>query len=204
MNRASQYFSKVSLFRRKERGFAEVAAAIFVLPLLIALVFTLIELGWYLRYRTMVEEATRITTVMVAAEGSQGRESWSALQSFPAGWQSQNWSNYGTEQLRKLCHSIPAQTTSGGSVSAPVPSGDTGIRCRTRPAMVCQGTPGNRLDLFPTASEGNRVQCRSTFYYQTLTSLGRSPVFSFGFNNLFEGQPIEVTVTSVPSVVRGR
>jgi len=198
MIRNSRYLSKVSLFRKEEKGFAELAAAIFVLPILITLVFTLIELGWYLRYRTMVEEATRITTVMVAAEGSQGRESWSALESFPAG-QNLNWSQYGTEQLRRLCHSIPPQNNPGGAVSAPVPGGNTGIRCTQPPQMQC--SPGSLYSTTAEAAAG--VRCTSTFRYRTLTSLGRDPLFSLGFSRLFS-QPIEVTVTSVPSVVRGR
>lgn len=180
-------------WRRGERGFGEFAAAIFVLPVLIALVFTLIELGWYLRYRAMVDEATRLTTMMVAQEGANTTQPWSALKYVDP---SAKWSDFGKEQLRMLCfNAIPAQTASGGGATGAVPSG-IGQRCSQPPTMTC--TPENLQE-----NPGEVVRCNSTFYYTPLTALGRSPIFSFGFSGLF-ARPIEIFVVSRTSVGNGR
>ena len=185
-------------FRREEKGFAEVAAAIFVLPILIAFIFTLIELGWYLRYRAMVEEVTRSTVIMVAAEGSTENLPWSVLRTTPGpdGGGSVDWNNYGSRQLRKLCGRIPAQAVSGGAVVSGAP--ENGPRCQAPPQMVC--TPD---DMYDRQNTTNRVECRATFSYRTLTSAGRSPLLSFGFNGLF-ARPIVIDISSFPSVVEGR
>lgn len=179
-------------WRREEKGVAEVAAAIFILPLLIALIFTLIEVSAYMRIRTMVDKATRDTTLMVAAEGANTAQRWSVLQSISG---VNSWSQYGTEQLRLLCGNIPPQTTYGGPLTG-TPSAALGPRCTSAPQMTCS----------PTALQpapGVTARCESTFYYRPLTSLSQSPVFSLGFNGMLNS-PIRIGVTSITSVGQGR
>lgn len=186
---------KVRAWRNGETGLAEVAGAIVVIPLIFALIFTLIEVGWYLRYRAMVDQVTRSAAMMVAMDGADTQQPWSPLAgASPAAW-STSWSAWGTEQLRKICHNIPAQTTSGGAVTGAIPGG-LGKRCEAMPSMTCTPTA------LPT-NAGARVECRAEFAYRPITSMARNTIFNMGFGSLFD-RNMTITVESVTSVGSGR
>jgi hypothetical protein len=181
--------TKARRWLRGEKGLGELAAAIFIIPIIISLVFGLIELGWFLRYRSMVDEATRITTMMVAQEGANELQPWSALADVPG---AATWSDFGREQLRMLCfNSLPDQTKSGSGPTGTVPSG-LGSRCRQFPAMAC--TPATLQE-----NPGEKVSCTATFYYQPLTN----PFLSLGVTSIFT-RPIVVTIESQTSIGKGR
>ena len=180
-------------WKSSEWGFSEAAAFIFVIPIIIALIFSLIEVGWYLRYRGMVDEVTRTTAVMVAAEGSNTAQPWSALNSTSFN----SWSEFGSRQLRNLCKPIPMQTSNGDTVTGPITGGwgGAGSRCEQAPSMSC--TPGSLQ-----ASAGADVECTARFDYKPLTSLARSTLFNLGFGGFFS-KDIKVTVRSRASIGSG-
>lgn len=183
----------VRKWKDSERGFSEAAAFIFIIPIIIALIFSLIEVGWYLRYRGMVDEVTRTTAVMVAAEGSDTAQPWSALNSTSF----TSWSDFGSRQLRNLCKPIPMQTSNGDTVTGPITGGWGGpsSRCEQAPSMNC--TPVSLQ-----ASAGADVECTARFDYKPLTSLARSTLFNLGFGGFFS-KDIKVTVRSRASIGSG-
>lgn len=95
-----------------DRGMGEAATAIVVLPFMIALVFVLLETGFNLRYRGMVDNVVQDTVRGISQDGA---DYWAATDTVPAGFP--NWTAYGQSRLNDLCN------------------GNT--RCTQPPALTC-------------------------------------------------------------------
>lgn len=82
-----------------DRGMGEAATAIVVLPFMIALVFVLLETGFNLRYRGMVDNVVQDTVRGISQDGA---DYWAATNTVPVGYA--NWSSYGQARLNDLCN----------------------------------------------------------------------------------------------------
>lgn len=97
---------------RKDGGMGEAATAIIVLPFMIALVFVILETGFNLRYRGMVDNVVQDTVRGISQDGANY---WAATNTVPIGYP--NWQAYGQARLTELC--------SGNS------------RCKQPPVLTC-------------------------------------------------------------------
>lgn len=82
---------------RGEGGFSEAATAIFVLPLLALLIFMLIETGWNIRYRLLLDNIVSGATRGVALDGANCNPKAGCKNA------SQSWSSKITTQIDTLC-----------------------------------------------------------------------------------------------------
>lgn len=160
-------------WRRGESGVAEATAFILIIPLITSLLFVLIDVGFNLRYRLMVDNVTQDAVRGAALDGGNN---WPRTNTLSIGW-GQDLQN----RLYKICSSTyptnPGRCPAG-SAGAPVGS--------CSPKIATLTTPD--------------VTCTSTFHYYRISPLSTNPVTSLGFHTMFTN-PIVVTLTSRAAVV---
>lgn len=149
-------------WRRGEAGMSEAAVAIFVLPFMMALIFTLIEVGFNLRFRAAVDGITQDAARGVAQDGANywDRTSTLPIQFTPEGTgPGVGWDAWGTARLSELC------TTTG--------------RCDAGGAtMTC--SPNS-----PSSAPGAPVTCTSNVNYKPVVGFTSNGIFSLGFSGLW-------------------
>lgn len=169
-------------WRAGERGASEVTAAIFILPLLIALVFVLIEVGFNIRYRGAVDNITQDTVRGIAHDGANY---WAKSYTGPYDYAApgQGWQAYAQARLVDLCKDGTSSITK---------------RCHRAPTITCQ--PQN-IQALP----GFEAICTTTFYYKPVAGfMLDNPVMNLGFGGIWsEDNPITVTVEAPTTVGRG-
>lgn len=158
----------------KEDGVSEAATAIFVLPLIAALVFLIVETGFNIRTRTMVDSIVQDTTRSAALEGGWNNPRATSL---PTG---KTWVSVGTSRLQSACTQGVIRSKSSCSSLA--------IVCTT-PAV--------------SSYAGDLVTCglSSPITYATVSPLSTNPLFSYGMQGVFT-TPITSQVSSVAAVGR--
>lgn len=172
-------------WRRREHGMSEIASAIFVLPVMIFLIFALIETGINMHYRSMVDGVTQQTVRRIANDGALY---WARTTTLPTGSgaaSARGWETVGTQELQNLC----------GTAGSP------GYRCDTTkpaPRMFCQVRSNGGAINGPGAIQVARkvsdpVVCTATFNYKPVSPLSKSSVTSLGFDSLFN-KTITITV----------
>jgi len=134
----------------------EAATAIVVLPFMIALVFVLLETGFNLRYRGMVDNVVQDTVRGIAQDGAR---SWEATSTVPAGYGG-DWQIYGQSRLAELC---------GGNA-----------RCTQAPVLNCwpmgpYSEPGGDAGCEATF-----------YYKPIAGFTTSNPVFNLGFGRLWD------------------
>lgn len=95
---------------RQERGLAEATTAIFVLPLILAAMFVIIESGIYMQTRAVMDSITRDTARMAALDGGNYNPTTNTI--------GMSWSTKGTLSLKEACSKNV-------------------MRCSTVPVMSC-------------------------------------------------------------------
>lgn len=121
-----------SRWKKGERGFAEVAAAIITIPFMVSLIFVLIETGFNLRYRSFVDSIAQDTVRGVSMDGGD----YTSINSL-----GQSWSSWATAKAVKLCGPTPG---SSGSRCTSSPT----VTC-TPPALTTLGTEAKCTIIFP-------------------------------------------------------
>lgn len=165
---------KLKNWFKKEGGVSEATTAIFVLPLVVALIFLVVEAGFNIRTRVMVDNLVQDTTRSAALEGG-----WNNLRatSLPSG---KTWASVGTERIQEACRT--------GTIRSKTPCNSLSIICTT-PAVANYA--------------GDAVTCRlgTPITYATLSPLSTNPLFSYGFQGVFT-TPITSSVTSSAAIGR--
>lgn len=95
---------------REERGLSEAATAIFVLPLIVAALFVIVETGFNIRTRAVMDHIVQDTTRMAALDGGNFNPTTNTI--------GMTWQAKGQQLLAKAC-------------------ADKSMRCATTPTMVC-------------------------------------------------------------------
>jgi Flp pilus assembly protein TadG len=165
--------SRIRAWLRREEGVSEAATAIFILPLIAALIFLIVDTGFDIRTRTVIDGIVQDTTRSVALDGGyKNARSTSLDPSYSQGWQT-----IGTNRLIQACQSGSIQTAQN---------------CLSL-SVVC--TPQI------AANVGDNVSCSlgTPITYKTLSPMSTNPLFSFGMSGLFT-TPINSTSTSVAAV----
>lgn len=138
-----------------DTGMGEAATAIIVLPFMIALVFVILETGFNMRYRGMVDNVVQDTVRGISQDGA---DYWAATNTVPAGYP--NWTTYGQSRLAELC-------------------GDGSARCTQPPALTCwpagpYSEPGGASGCTATF-----------YYKPIAGFTTNNPVFNLGFGSLW-------------------
>ena len=167
-------------WRKGEKAFSEAFSAIIILPIVVASIFVLIEIGFYMRYRIAVDDVVHDTVRAISADGTAGLPPrWSNL--FPAVGSPTNqdrWIYVSRERLRELC-------------------GSTNQRCTSPPQMFC--TPTGSV----AANPGVVVRCTATFPYRNILNFTvNNRTLNLGFP-AFWSEPIIFTAQSQTMVGRG-
>lgn len=81
---------------RSEHGLSEVAAMVFVVPILVGLLFTMIEVSMYLHTRSGVENAIQSAAIGAAEDGG---DYWARSNTI-----GQPWSQWATSQVNQACN----------------------------------------------------------------------------------------------------
>lgn len=159
---------------RGEGGVSEAATAIFVLPIIGTMIFLLVDVGFNIRTRTVIDSIVQDTARSAGLDGgalnARGTQLDTAV--YTAGW-----STVGTKRLVAACNAGQIRSTAA---------------CSTL-KMTC--TPARALNV------GDLVTCKLTtgITYKTLSPLSTNPAFSLGMSGLFT-TPIKVSVSSVASI----
>lgn len=164
----------VTAWRRGERGASEIVAALFFLPLSLAMVLVLLDAGFYMQTRSNVDVVLQDTVRSVAVDGGNNNPRTNRA--------GVAWSSRAEQSLRMMCNSgtircdrsYPINVTCTPNVANS--AGDT-VLCRT----------SLRYSAITFTSE----------YDPNSTSSGTD--FSLGFSGLFS-QPITFEVSSIASV----
>ncbi len=146
-------------WRRGEAGMSEALVAIIVLPFMMAMIFTLIEVGFNLRFRAGVDSIMQDTVRGVAQDGANY---WVRTSTLPEEYASPGlgWEAWAADRLDDLCVS-------------------TG-RCADNTSIV-DCTPQN-IGFAP----GAPVECTATVDYQPVVQFTSRGIFSLGFSGLWE------------------
>lgn len=159
-------------WRRKEKGAAEIYAAIIILPVLASMIFMLLEVGIYIHYRGSVDSILQTTVRGISLEAGDNNPRTNMLHlSDPA---NASWITRGTNSLIALC------ANSGNYSSG---------RCQSAPVLTCSS------NVIPTASQGTQFSCTAVFDYRPVSPLSSSKGLSMGMSTLFT-KPITIIVTS--------
>lgn len=167
-------FAKIRHLLRREDGMSEAATAIFVLPIIVGLLFLLVETGFNIRTRSSVDALLQDTVRSAALDGGYNNVRATTLPSTytrmanPAS----GWAAVGTERLHAACANGTIRSVGGNCRS---------VRVQCTPAVA--PTPGVEVRCWLT---GNGIS------YQTVSPLSTNPLFSFGFAGLFT-TPIDPT-----------
>lgn len=172
----SRLLAPARAWANKERGASEVAAAIFVIPLMIALIFTLIEVGFNLHYRTQVDNVAQDAVRGVSHDGAvYDPRTYTGPRGERYEQDGAGWQTWGQERLTQLCGSA---------------------RCKQPPTITCSPST---LQTYA----GETATCRVRFWYSPITGrLLDNPIMNLGFGGLWS-DPIEVEVTTVTTVGSG-
>lgn len=168
-------------WREREHGVSEAAATIFILPLMIALIFVLIELGFNLQYRAKVDNIVQDTVRSISNEGGVY---WPKTYTGPAKYGTgamagTGWEGYARDRLTALCGTV-------NSVSS---------RCSSAPTITC--TPQI------AAYAGVEAKCTVTFPYKPVASfMSNNPAMNLGFGGIWS-KPFTTTVTAPTTVGQG-
>lgn len=155
----------------REGGVSEAATAIFVLPLIAALVFLIVETGFNIRTRTMIDSIIQDTTRSVALEGGWNNARATSL---PTG---KTWISVGTSRLQSACASGVIRTDQA---------------CNTL-TVVCNPQVASFAGDIVTCALGTAIT------YKTVSPLSTNPLFSYGMQGVFT-TPITSSVSSVAAV----
>jgi len=169
-------------------------STMFILPLVIALLFVLVEIGFNMRYRMSVDNILHDTIRSVAMDGTAGcPPDWSSLAtaSGACNGSTRTWQTEGRRKLLGLC-------------------GNGAVRCTsTTPAnlsMTCTPTQTNAIAAGGTKvapEPGLTVRCTARFPYRNLVNFTVSNrTFNLGFGTLWS-EPIVVTAESTTMIGSG-
>lgn len=146
-----------------ERGMSEAAVAIIYLPLLVALIFLLVETGFNMRTRTMTDTILQDTARSAALDGGANNARATGLTSKYTSVKTVGggWAKVGTERLVAACKDGSVRSTS------------CSITISCSPAVA--------------KFAGDKVSCWLTtpITYKTLSPMSTNPLFSFGMAGLF-------------------
>jgi prepilin-type N-terminal cleavage/methylation domain-containing protein len=161
---------KRRLWGNKEAGMSEIAAALFVVPFIAFLIFALIEAGFNMRMRTIVDNATSDTVRSIAQDGGLY---WARTSPLGVVTPDRTWETIGQEDLAKICE------TSG--------------RCdpNTPPTMTCTVDDSVSIDGYAVQvarTAGATVSCVATLTYNPVSPLSSNEVTSVGFSKFFESK----------------
>lgn len=164
----------ISAWRKGERGASEIVAALFFLPLSLAMILVLLDAGFYMQTRSNVDVVLQDTVRSVAVDGGNNNPRTNR-----AGIA---WSTRAEQTLRQMC-------TNGT------------IRCdRSYPInVVCTPTVANSAGDTVRCSASIRYQAITfTSDYDPNASASGTD-YSLGFSGLFS-RPITFEVSSIASV----
>lgn len=138
--------SKMRAIRKEESGASELVTTLFMLPLALFLILTLIDVSMYFNARSAVQNVTR--------EGAR---------------QAAMWGGTGTHNTVRL---NPGSTSTAQNIANALYNSETGqckqAGCTKAPEVKCDTYVGaSRANAAKTA--GDRIVCRTTFYYSTVT-----------------------------------
>jgi hypothetical protein len=189
-------FTSLVSWRNRESGVSEVFSTIFVLPLVIALIFVLVEVGINMRYRMSVDMIVHDTVRAVASDGTAGvPPPWSSI--YPVnptpyansngvlrpgvynGASAPTWERIGQRKLESLCNGLQ--------------------RCTGIPSMKCTPTEVDAKlgsETWVPADPGVVVRCTAYFPYRNLVNFTvNNATFNLGFGT-FWSRPIVFTAQS--------
>lgn len=169
-------------------------STIFILPLVIAILFVLVEIGFNMRYRMSVDNIVQDTVRSVSADGTAGcPPTWSSIRSATGACNgaTRTWQTIGRQKLLGLC-------------------GNGAVRCtNTTPSnlsMTCTPTQLNAIAAGGTLvapEPGLTVRCTARFPYRNLVNFTvANRTFNLGFGNLWSA-PIVVTAESTTMIGSG-
>jgi len=163
----------------QERGAGEMAAAIVVIPLMIALVFTLIEVAVAMHYRSRVDSVVQDVVRGVANDGAvYNSRTYTGPRGSGFEQDGRGWQEYGQRALEELC-------------------GTNSTRCKQAPTITCTPTT---LGIYA----GDVASCTVNFYYKPVTgSLLDNPVMNLGFGGLWSDNGYSLTIESITRVGAG-
>lgn len=137
---------KMRAVRKEETGASELVTTLFMLPLALFLILTLIDVSMYFNARSAVQNVTR--------EGAR---------------QAAMWGGTGTHQNVRL---NPGSTSTAQNIKNTLYDSESD-RCKQ---AGCTKQPEVKCDTFVGGSArtsaknaGDRIVCRTTFYYKTVT-----------------------------------
>lgn len=165
-------------WRKDESGAAEIYSTIVILPIIVALIFLLLETGFEIHYRSNVDSIVAEAVRGISLEGGDYNPRVSIYSptsevNSNSGSTTNTWSSHAQIALAALC---------GNSNNGSYPVG----RCTQAPTVFC--TP-------LTGTQGEPVQCTATFYYLPISSLSSQSWSSFGLSTLLT-KPISITINS--------
>ena len=185
----------VQRWRSAEAGFSEVTSAIFILPVIVFVLFALVEAGIYFNYRTTVNNTVEQAAAGFADDGGDRflrtlRVNYNTNEVTtprkPGGGAYQindfTWSTWGTDALEQLCGAGDQNRCKDGE--EPV------VTCSVDGAVQ----PTGSIKVAPQAY--STVTCNATFPYKPVSPLSRNPVTSVGLSALFD-RPIELTAVTL-------
>lgn len=137
---------KMRALRKDETGASELVTTLFMLPLALFLILTLIDVSMYFNARSSVQNVTR--------EGAR---------------QAAMWGGTGSNQTVRL---NPGGTTTAQNIKNTLFDSETNrckqAGCTKAPEVTCVTKVGNS-NLNVAKNAGDRIVCRTTFYYKTVT-----------------------------------
>lgn len=172
---------KLRAWLYREDGMSEATTAIFVLPILAALIFLLIETGFNIRTRTMTDNILQDTTRSAALDGGYNNPRSTLLPSTYTNMTGTNsgWAAVGTERLQSACKS--------GLIRSQAACGSLKIVCNTAIANFA----------------GDTITCSlaTPLTYKIVSPLSTSALFSFGFGPMFT-TPISASISAASAIGR--
>lgn len=137
---------KLRSMRKDEAGASELVTTLFMLPLALFLILTLIDVSMYFNARSAVQNVTR--------EGVRQAGMWGGT------------GNHTTVRLN------PGTTTTADNIKNALYDSVTGkckqMGCTQPPEVVC-GTYVGGIKKNAAQNAGDKISCTTTFYYKTVT-----------------------------------
>lgn len=161
---------KMRSLRKTEDGASELVTTLFMLPLALFLILSLIDVSLYFNARSTVQNDTREGVRQAAMWGGTGAKNTVRL----------NPGNTTTAQNIKnvMYDSATGKCKQGGCTKAPV------VSCKTITSASANASVAKKA--------GDRVTCTTTYYYKTVTP--GSDYFGFG---AITGSSITITETAL-------
>lgn len=165
----------------------EAVGLIFLFPFLAFIAFILIETGFNMHYRSLVDNITQDTVRSISQDGGLywGRTTYpqynSAGDQYATGT---TWTQVGEDRLLELCGAAPGSNTS---------------RCEKPPTMTCTVQDGQDFPPFGVGvapAVNTPVSCTATFFYNPVSPLTQNPVTSVGFSNVLTA-PFVITINGL-------